>query len=70
MYYKGLGTWGKDEFQRLFASSPNGIEDFLEPIVFKNRPEDDTILDDWLSDANSDKRKEYLRQYTFDINKA
>lgn len=67
-YYKGLGSWSKDEFQRLFASSKNGIEDFLEPITLDDVKKDTEILDDWLSDEKSDKRKEYLRKYTLDIN--
>ena len=67
-YYKGLGSWSKDEFQRLFASSKNGIEDFLEPITLDDVKKDMEILDDWLSDEKSDKRKEYLRQYSLDIN--
>ena len=67
-YYKGLGSWSKEEFQRLFASSKNGIEDFLEPIVLKDKAKDIEKLDDWLSDEKSDKRKEYLRNYNLDIN--
>ena len=45
-YYKGLGSWSKDEFQKLFASSPNGIEDFLQPVVLKDKPIDEEILDE------------------------
>jgi len=67
-YYKGLGSWSKDEFQKLFSSSPNGIEDFLQPITLKDLKVDQEILDDWLSDTKSDKRKDYLRNYNLDIN--
>lgn len=64
-YMKGLGSWSKEQFQTLFDSSPNGIADFLEVIELDDKGVE--MLDDWLNGEKADKRKEYLRAYTLDI---
>lgn len=66
--YKGLGSWSKEQFQKLFESSPNGVYDFLEYI--KLDEDGKLYVDNWLNDSMSDKRKEYLRAFNFDIENA
>ena len=66
-YFKGLGSWSAEQFQRLFDSSPNGIEDFLQ--YFNIGENGEVLLDDWLNSEKSDMRKQYLREYSFDIDK-
>lgn len=63
--FKGLGSWSKEQFQKLFDSSPNGIEDFLQYINLDDYGK--IIANNWLKTTEADKRKEYLRQYTLDI---
>ena len=63
--YKGLGSWSKEQFQRLFDSSPNGIEDFLQYVLLDDNGK--LYVDNWLNSKTSDKRKEYLRDYTSSI---
>lgn len=63
--FKGLGSWSKDQFQRLFDTSPNGIEDYLQ---YMHLDSDAHIyISDWLDGGSADKRKQHLRQYTLDI---
>lgn len=66
-YFKGLGSWSPEQFQHLFDSSPNGIEDFLE--YFSLDEKDEILVDDWLNSEKTDTRKQYLREYTLDIEK-
>ena len=66
-YFKGLGSWSPEQFQHLFDSSPNGIEDYLQ--YFKVGENGDVLIDDWLNSDKSDMRKQYLREYNLDINK-
>ena len=62
-YYKGLGSWGKDAFSELFDSY--GFEFFLQDLRLD---EDGKIyVDDWLASDKVEKRKQYLREYTLDI---
>ena len=62
-YYKGLGSWGKDAFSELFDSY--GFEFFLQDLCLD---EDGKIyVDDWLASDKVEKRKQYLREYTLDI---
>lgn len=66
-YFKGLGSWSPEQFQHLFDSSPNGIEDFLQ--YFKLDQDGNILVDDWLNAEKSDTRKQYLREYSLDLNK-
>ena len=66
-YFKGLGSWSPEQFQHLFDSSPNGIEDFLEYFSLDERG--DVLVDDWLNSDKTDIRKQYLREYNLDIEK-
>ena len=63
--YKGLGSWSKEQFQKLFDSSPNGIEDFLQYVMIDEKGE--LYVDHWLNGDNTEKRKEYLREYNLNI---
>lgn len=62
-YYKGLGSWGKDSFIELFDT--HGFEYFLQDL--KLDEEGKIYVDDWLSGEKVEKRKQYLREYTLDI---
>ena len=66
-YFKGLGSWSPDQFQHLFDSSTNGIEDFLE--YFSLDEKDGVLVDDWLNSDKTNIRKQYLREYNLDIEK-
>ena len=63
--YKGLGSWSKEQFQKLFESSPGGINDFLQYVLLDENGK--LYVDNWLNSKTSDKRKEYLRDYTGSI---
>lgn len=62
-YKKGLGSWGKDEFIQLFDKY--GFEYFIQDLLMDD--EGKVYVDDWLNGANAEKRKEYLRNYSFNI---
>ena len=66
-YFKGLGSWSPEQFQHLFDSSPNGIEDYLQ--YFNIDEDGETYVDNWLNSDKTDVRKHYLRDYTLDIDK-
>lgn len=66
--YKGLGSWSKEQFQKLFESSPNGIKDFLQYILLDENGK--LYVDNWLGSKSSDKRKEYLKEYSGSIEMA
>lgn len=66
-YFKGLGSWSPEQFQHLFDSSPNGIEDYLQ--YFNIDKDGETYVDNWLNSDKTDVRKQYLRDYTLDIDK-
>ena len=66
-YFKGLGSWSPEQFQHLFDSSPNGIEDYLQ--YFNIDENGETYVDDWLNSEKTDVRKQYLREYNLDIEK-
>lgn len=63
--FKGLGSWSKDQFKRLFDTSPNGIKDFLQYITLDEHGK--LHIDNWLKGNAADERKAYLRQYTLDV---
>lgn len=62
IYLKGLGSWEREDLQKLINTY--GFENFVQTFslddVGKSR------LDDWLGD-DAEKRKEYLRNYSLDI---
>ena len=66
-YFKGLGSWSPEQFQHLFDSSPNGIEDYLQ--YFNIDEDGETYVDNWVNSDKTDVRKHYLRDYTLDIDK-
>lgn len=66
-YFKGLGSWSPEQFQHLFDSSPSGIEDYLQ--YFNIDKDGETYVDNWLNSDKTDVRKQYLRDYTLDIDK-
>lgn len=62
-YKKGLGSWPKDEFIQLFDTY--GFEYFIQDLLMDEAGK--IYVDNWLNSANADKRKEYLREYTVNI---
>lgn len=62
-YKKGLGSWPKDEFIELFDKF--GVDYFIQDMLLD---EDGKVyIDDWLNGSKADKRKEYLREYTINV---
>lgn len=62
-YYKGLGTHDKNVIKKIFDDE--GLETFIETIEW-----DDTAvenLDFWMNKKNADKRKEPLKEMSFNI---
>ena len=62
-YKKGLGSWPKDEFIELFEKF--GFEYFIQDLLLDD--EGKIYVDNWLSNEKAEKRKEYLRNYTINI---
>jgi hypothetical protein len=62
-YYKGLGSWEKEAFSELFDSK--GFNYFLQDLELDD--EGKVYVNDWLSGKNIEKRKQYLRDFTLDI---
>ena len=62
-YKKGLGSWPKEEFKELFKQY--GFEYFVQDLLLDD--EGKIYVDDWLNGTKAEKRKEYLRSYSFDI---
>lgn len=62
-YYKGLGTWQKEQLEHVIEK--DGLENMIELYDFDS----DEILKDFLSSEESDKRKEYIRNHEFSIAK-
>jgi len=65
VYLKGLGSWERQQLIDLIAK--NSIETFIQE--YKLDDKGNTYIEDWLGDDPT-KRKEYLREYSFDINQA
>ena len=63
-YYKGLGSFPKDMFIKLFNEN-GGVEQFIQ--TFKLDKEGQTYIDNWLNGDKSDERKKLISDYTFDI---
>lgn len=64
-YLKGLGSIEKDDLNKIIELE--GVDSLIK--VFELDEGSDKVIDDWLGD-NSEPRKEYLRNYDFDINLA
>lgn len=62
-YKKGLGSWPKDEFIELFEKY--GFEYFIQDLLMDD--DGKIYVDNWLNGEKSDKRKEYLREFTLNI---
>lgn len=62
-YYKGLGSWKESDLKEIVQR--DGIQKMIEILEWDN----DEIIDDWLSDSKSDKRKEYIMDNDFSIAK-
>lgn len=62
-YFKGLGTHTKDTLKPVIAK--DGLKKMIDMLEFDNNE----IIDDWLSDKKSDKRKEYIMANEFSIAK-
>ena len=62
-YLKGLGSWDKDAFIKLFDE--NGFEYYLQDLQLDELGKQ--YVNDWLSGKEADKRKQYLRDYTLNI---
>jgi DNA topoisomerase-2 len=63
MYYKGLGTWEKEDLQALIKQ--DGLDHFIVDLTYDEDAEE--VIDDWLVRSRIDKRKEYIREAEFDI---
>lgn len=61
-YKKGLGSWSQDEMEYIIEK--DGLENMLEVMTIENSAD---LIDDWLSDKRSDRRKEMLDGYEFNI---
>jgi len=62
-YKKGLGSWPKEEFIQLFDKY--GFEYFVQDLLMDD--EGRVYVDDWLNGSNAEKRKQYLRNFTFNV---
>lgn len=62
IYLKGLGSWEREDLQKLIET--HGFDSFVQ--AYKLDDAGAKQLDDWLGD-DSEKRKEYLRNYSLDI---
>lgn len=63
IYVKGLGSLEKAHMNQIIEEK--GIEYFIQP--FELDKEGNILLTDWLGD-NVDKRKQYLKEYSLDVN--
>lgn len=68
-YMKGLGSWRADMLSDL-VNNNGGLENFLEDLTVDD--ESLSVLDNWIGEKaeNVQARKEYLKNYQLDINKA
>ena len=62
-YLKGLGSWAKESFIELFDKY--GFDNFLQYLELDD--EGKVYVDNWLNGNNAEKRKVYLREFSFDI---
>lgn len=64
VYLKGLGSLDKEDLQYIIDQG-GSYESLIE--TYKLDAESEQYIEDWLG-ADSEPRKQYLRNYTFDIN--
>lgn len=62
-YYKGLGSHKEADLK--YIVEQDGLQKMINLFEWDN----DEIIDDWLSDSKSDKRKEYIQANEFNIAK-
>jgi len=62
-YYKGFGSWKKEDLK--FVITKDGLDTMCVKLDIKS----EQIVDDWLNKNSADKRKEYILENVFDINK-
>lgn len=60
-YYKGLGSWKDTDLKYIIQT--DGLNKMIDIIDF----DDETVIDEWLSDATVDVRKEYIMNNEFNI---
>lgn len=65
VYLKGLGSWDREQLIDLIDA--NGLDNFI--IEYHLDKDGEMYIEDWLGN-DPEKRKKYLREYTFDINQA
>ena len=63
IFYKGLGTWCVDDLEEVIK------KDGLNKMLIKFNFDSKEIIDDFMSDKKSDKRKEYILNNEFSIAK-
>ena len=63
-YYKGLGSFPKDMFIKLFNEN-GGVDQFIQ--TFRLDEEGHAYIDNWLNGSKADERKKLISDYTFDI---
>ena len=63
-YYKGLGSFPKDMFIKLFSEN-GGVDQFIQ--TFRLDEEGHAYIDNWLNGSKADERKKLISDYTFDI---
>lgn len=63
-YYKGLGSFPKEMFIKLFKEN-GGVEQFIQ--TFKLDESGKVYIDSWLNGDKADERKRLISDYTFDI---
>jgi len=64
-YKKGLSGWDKEELQTVIDK--DGYENMLDTLTIGESKEAIEIIDDWLNTKKSDRRKELLEGYEFNI---
>ena len=64
-YYKGLGSWKAKDLKELV--NKYGLNYFLEPL--ENDEESKEYIHNWMDGKEAESRKEYLRNYSLDLNK-
>ena len=62
-YFKGLGSWKKEELQAIIAEK--GLDFFLQPFELDQQAEQ--YLDWWLKTEYTDKRKEFIQEHSLDL---
>lgn len=60
-YYKGLGSWKDTDLKHIV--SVDGLDKMIDVIDF----DDETVIDEWLSDSTVECRKEYIMNNEFNI---